>query len=141
MKTCTVCKQSKDESEFNKNKVRKDGRSNICRPCSNSHCRDYYSSNKKGHTAKVASLKKVRRDLARAAVLSILQKRSCATCKEKDVRVLGFHHIDPRTKTMEIANLVSLGYSLDVIKTEIKKCRVLCANCHVRLHAPTWKVN
>lgn len=32
-KKCTSCNKTKDISEFNKNRTRKDGRDNICRAC------------------------------------------------------------------------------------------------------------
>lgn len=45
-----------------------------------------------------------------------------------------FHHIDPSTKINHIAEMVNSSYSLDTLKAEIKKCILLCANCHRVLH-------
>ena len=42
MKYCGGCKQTKDESEFNKNRNRKDGLSTQCRECS----KEYYQNNR-----------------------------------------------------------------------------------------------
>jgi hypothetical protein len=45
---------------------------------------------------------------------------------------LDFHHVDPKEKENNIHRLVSDGRWARVYE-EIKKCIVLCANCH-RLH-------
>ena len=42
--------------------------------------------------------------------------------------VLQFDHL--RDKKMNIAKMASGGYSMKAIKDEIRKCEVVCANCH-----------
>ena len=45
--------------------------------------------------------------------------------------MLELDHIDPDTKTYNVSKMVSsMHFSLDRIKVEIRKCQVLCANCH-----------
>ena len=58
----------------------------------------------------------------------------CKYCKEKRPAALDFHHRDPATKRAKVSTLVCDSYSLAVIKTEIAKCDVICANCHRVLH-------
>jgi len=55
-------------------------------------------------------------------------KSRCADCGNNDKRVLDFHHLNEKTKG--VATLRVAGYSRDRIVKEIKKCIVLCANCH-----------
>ena len=43
---------------------------------------------------------------------------------------LEFHHKDPKTKKYNISRLVSTGRAKSLIIDEIKKCRILCRNCH-----------
>jgi len=47
---------------------------------------------------------------------------------------LDFHHKDPSQKETAINSLIHKQYSMDRLKTEIKKCELLCGNCHMILH-------
>lgn len=49
-------------------------------------------------------------------------------CGEKRAHCLQFHHIDK--KTSAIADMISARRSMDEIKAEMNKCRVVCVNCH-----------
>jgi 5-methylcytosine-specific restriction endonuclease McrA len=48
---------------------------------------------------------------------------------------LEFHHRNPKTKKMSVSAIFHSGLSVNALKTEIKKCDVLCANCHKKEHA------
>lgn len=82
-----------------------------------------------------AGLKRKIRSRARVAALRYLAKKGCESCGCHDPRVLEFDHLDPKKKHKTISLLISQGYSWssDVVRREVRKCRVLCANCH-RLH-------
>jgi hypothetical protein len=56
----------------------------------------------------------------------------CEVCGENEPCCIDFHH--EREKTMSIGRFASRGHSKDKILEEIKKCKVLCANCHRELH-------
>jgi 5-methylcytosine-specific restriction endonuclease McrA len=58
----------------------------------------------------------------------------CRECGITDPAVLDFHHRDPSEKTMAIGEMITHGYSVDKLETEIAKCDVLCANCHSKEH-------
>lgn len=60
----------------------------------------------------------------------------CSVCGIKDPRVLEFDHKDPSTKIASVAGLMAAKVSLKQIKEEIRKCDVLCANCHRIKHIP-----
>lgn len=45
---------------------------------------------------------------------------------------LDFHHRDPRTKSFNISGRLSKGWSK--IEAEVKKCKLLCSNCHREEH-------
>lgn len=52
-------------------------------------------------------------------------------CGEKRAACLDFHHVDRATKSFEIADGIALHkYSIPKLEEEIKKCVVICANCH-----------
>lgn len=46
-----------------------------------------------------------------------------------------FHHRDPREKEITISEAMRRSFGRARILAEIAKCDVLCANCHVKLHA------
>lgn len=57
----------------------------------------------------------------------------CSKCDESDTACMEFHHSDPKTKENNVVRMVSRSFK-SVIK-ELKKCVVVCANCHRRIHA------
>lgn len=54
----------------------------------------------------------------------------CKHCGIKNPVVLDYDHKDGTDKTCAVSNMLAHRYSLSVIKQEIRKCIVLCANCH-----------
>lgn len=66
-----------------------------------------------------------------------LQKGSCAECKlqiEDDFAFLfDLDHIDPSTKVNSISDMCNSLQSIESIRAEVEKCRLLCCKCH-RLH-------
>lgn len=128
MKQCTKCKQHKDESDFHKASRRKDGLQTACKECKLKHNRAYYKRNKKRMSEQIQTAKKQRITDNRQKLLEYLQEHPCLHCGNEDIRVLEFDHI--RDKEENVTFLVQEGYSWDRIKREIKKCQVLCANCH-----------
>lgn len=61
----------------------------------------------------------------------------CLLCDERDLEVLDFHHVDPEAKSFQITPHQISHKPLDLVREEIAKCIVLCANCHRRYHAGT----
>ena len=58
----------------------------------------------------------------------------CEICGyNKCIQALDFHHTDPTQKDFAIS---AKGYtrSWDTVKSELDKCKMLCANCHRELH-------
>jgi len=70
----------------------------------------------------------------------IKKRRKCQGCGFSDWRCLVFHHI--KEKKFEMGDTSGLWkHSLEEIKKEIKKCIVLCANCHIIIHREEWEEN
>ena len=63
-------------------------------------------------------------------MLEYLRDKFCVVCGESDVRALEFDHIDPACKSFNISQSVKLGHRWERVVEEIKKCRILCANCY-----------
>jgi hypothetical protein len=56
----------------------------------------------------------------------------CQSCGEKRYWILDLHHIDPTKKEFDFFNGVSRNRQ--ILKTEMRKCIVLCKNCHYDFH-------
>lgn len=78
----------------------------------------------------IIAVQKRRRKLKKMAVE---YKGGC--CQEcgyhKYISVLEFHHRDPNEKDFGISTKTN---SWEIIKNELDKCDMLCANCHRELH-------
>lgn len=79
-----------------------------------------------------ASKDEVRRQRRRWLVAYKRDSDGCSSCAISEPVCLDFHH--KRDKTMRVGQMVSFGKPLPEIRTEIKKCDILCANCHRHHH-------
>ena len=44
--------------------------------------------------------------------------------------MLVFDHLRPEEKRLEVSRMAQQTYSLETLKAEVAKCRILCANHH-----------
>jgi len=57
----------------------------------------------------------------------------CSKCGySKCLRALEFHHVDHLKKDFGLSD--SRGLSLDKLREEVKKCILICSNCHAEIH-------
>lgn len=69
--------------------------------------------------------------ITRARVMvMLLQRRGCSVCGAHDE--LTFHHL--RDKRESVSRLISNSASLWAIQLEVRKCAILCVQCHRRIH-------
>lgn len=62
-----------------------------------------------------------------------LKGGACQACGySRSVRALHFHHLDPSQKDFRISG--KNVKSWDRVQEELKKCILLCANCHAEVH-------
>lgn len=62
----------------------------------------------------------------------------CECCGySKCVEALEFHHLDPSKKDFQISGT---SKSFDILKSEVDKCILVCANCHREIHANIRKL-
>jgi hypothetical protein len=65
--------------------------------------------------------------------LIVLRGGACHICGyRRHPGALTFHHLDPLTKEMNIAG--NHTRAMDVLEHEVRKCALLCMNCHRELH-------
>lgn len=128
MKKCTKCGAEKPLDEFHHNKNTKDGRAYNCKQCMGLRLKTHRETND-AYKERQITQKNDRTNLNRQFLWDHLSNNPCEHCGNDDPRVLEFDHIDTNEKTADISYLVTRA-SLETLKEEIAKCRVLCANCH-----------
>ncbi len=65
----------------------------------------------------------------------------CGYCGESDPNCLQFHHINPVKKQFYISTYLRSHISYKRLQKELKRCIVLCANCHFKFHAKKRQQN
>jgi hypothetical protein len=60
----------------------------------------------------------------------------CACCEyDRCLDILEFHHIDPKEKSFSLGSARANIFSWKTIVKELKKCILVCQNCHGEIHA------
>lgn len=131
MKTCNVCKEEKEDDEFLFRNREKGTRHGSCSLCYKEIRKKSYNENKEYYINKS---KRRRKELSQW-FMEIKATLSCEKCGFSNPAALDFHHHE-KNKDMEVSTLVAVG-SKSRILNEIKKCTVLCSNCHRILHYKT----
>lgn len=134
LKLCRICNSIKSESEFFKNKAKKDGLQTSCKDCRKIQNHEHYRSSDK-RRKDVRDRNEVARKKKRDLVRRYKSFCGCRVCGEKDFVVLDLHHLDPSQKEGDPSKFYM--QSLKRLRDEIRKCAVLCSNCHRRVHAGT----
>ena len=59
----------------------------------------------------------------------------CQICGyDKCDSALEFHHLNPKEKDNHISKMIQTRVDIDIIKKEVDKCILVCANCHREIH-------
>jgi len=110
---CQTCKEVLPEDKFYKPRA-KEGKTYPRKNCSSCHKQKQNKS---------------KRD-KKSALIS-LAGGSCEVCGyDKCEAALEFHHKDPSNKDKEVSKL-----NMKAAVVEMKKCALLCSNCHREVHA------
>lgn len=82
------------------------------------------------------------KQLTRSEFLNVIRKQKGSKCQrcgyDTYLGALDFHHIDPTIKEFTVGNR---DFKLEECVEEIKKCVMICANCHRELHNNLWDLN
>lgn len=115
---CSKCKSKKPESEFHKkNKFHFHSHCKVC----------------------VYNLQKTRWKIRKIQAVDLFGGK-CSICGyDKNIAALHFHHLDPSDKELDWNRLRLVSWS-NVIK-ELKKCILVCSNCHSEIHNPDCSKN
>lgn len=139
-KKCRVCGEIKHVDKFSKNKSCKDGIRSECKACYNIYFREYFADKEKmqKQSKRVHKNKKEYRWKVEQHKLNL----GCSRCGyNKCAGALHFHHIDPSEKEFMISKAFCRSMSKDKLDKELKKCILLCANCHAEIEEKVRKNN
>ena len=76
---------------------------------------------------------KISRNRNYAFLFKFKEKHGCESCSERRPQCLDFHHHEGE-KENNLSRMANNACSLETLIEEIKKCKVLCKNCHANLH-------
>ncbi len=97
--------------------------------------RRYYLRNKDKIDAYRHRKKTIRREENRIFINGYKKSHPCK-CGESYLWCLDFHHLDPSVKDRCICHMKKSPVSLATLREEVKKCIVVCSNCHRKMHYP-----
>jgi hypothetical protein len=122
---CTACGLWKPQSEFHNSRT---GQFSYCRDCRRAYDRRYY--HERGKAARRARAN-ARGLAARAWMASVKEGIPCADCGGVfPVWVMHWDHLPGHDKVGCVSDLVR-SRRRTLILEELKKCELVCANCHV----------
>ncbi len=126
MKTCKNCNIVKPIDQFWLKKGTKDGLNRLCKECASKKGKEHYINNKEQYFDK------------RKWFFELKKELRCEICGFNHPAALDFHHIDPHLKNFTIS---PNKHNKKEVLEEIKKCKVLCSNCHRIEHASLYNHN
>jgi hypothetical protein len=131
MKLCKKCGEQKRFDEFHVNKAKKDGRQTYCKICSVMMAKEDYKS--QGRKEIFIIRAKEKRKECREIADIVKRENGCFFCGESEACCLDFHHKgDDKDKGV---SYWTHAKSKTKMLEEIKKCSVVCSNCHRKIHA------
>ena len=119
-------------SEFRKHHRR--GYQNQCISCRAAYNREHYKRNKQRYLDRAHRSNERYREYVISKLCSYLREHPCRVCGEADAAILEFHHKDSAEKEITISRAIANRRNWSRVLKEIKKCSVLCPNCHKRHH-------
>jgi len=130
---CTKCGIEKDIEEFPLRNQFTQRRQSYCKDCRKEYGVSWYEKNKDYQIANARKHSTEYREAIREYLHHYLLSHPCESCGEADPVVLEFHHL--HSKDMAIAEMVTRITNIERLEEELRKCQVLCSNCHRRLTA------
>lgn len=96
--------------------------------------RKHYLANKEKVKQRAADFKKAKTAKHRKLASRYKLLCGCKICGYKKCSAaLDFHHL--RDKDEAVSKIINSGCGTEKVKNEIRKCEILCSNCHRELHS------
>lgn len=130
-KICSKCKRELPLDSFRWKNKSEGKKHSQCKECQRQQEHEHYKESKERQLAvkERANIQKINN----LEYIELKKQQGCIKCGDKRTYVLDFHHIDPNTKVDTICHM-SKSASIQTLDKEIKKCVLLCANCHREFH-------
>jgi len=130
---CSICGIEKPIEEFPLRNQFTKRRQSYCLDCKSKMHASGYERNKEYQKANARKHSTEYRNTLREYLWQYLLTRPCDECGETDPVVLEFQH--NYGKDMAISEMITRITKVEKLEEELKKCTVLCSNCHRRLTA------
>jgi protein-arginine kinase activator protein McsA len=135
---CKNCKEDKDINCFSLRSNKGNKRQPYCKECARSKQQEWYYKSKENQKRNIrrSNINSEKKRLFLARFIKRVKLRfGCKLCRYKRCSsALDFHHLDPSTKEYGISKMVNDKMSIHLIKKEMRKCIVVCGNCHKEIH-------
>ena len=115
------------------------GEFRVCPRCNNEcNIDDFYKRRNKEHSSvyckKCTNEQTVIRQRNLKKQMIDYKGGKCIKCGyDKCINALEFHHVNPNEKDFTLSHLKKYTFN-EVIKKELDKCDLVCANCHREIH-------
>lgn len=130
-KICSICKEKKSLDSFSWKNKKNGTKASECKVCHRTQRQLYYKNNREIEKLRVNKSRRERVKKNRLIIRNL--KNACEICGEDRWYCLDFHHKNKKNKEYNI-NEMLYNFSINRILKEIKKCQVVCANCHREIH-------
>ena len=116
-----------------------------CSTCGETDITKFYNHKQKTRCKKctIESMKQRTQEF-KLKLFKLYDDNKCQICGyNKCYQALEFHHINPKEKEFNIAQMLRQSSILNenIIKEELKKCILVCSNCHREIHAGCTETN
>ena len=101
------------------------------------YIRQHYQNNKLYYIDKAKKNDTIRIQKIMRFINRYKRRYGCSDCGIKNPIVLDFHHLRDKIKAVAI---LARSHAFSKVKDEIRKCILLCANCH-RIHHHNEKLS
>jgi len=96
--------------------------------------KEWYQQNKEKHCLAAKRRRNKHREEVKQFVNEYKASKGCCKCFENETICLDLHHVG-NDKITDISSTIKNCWNKEEILNEIKKCVVICANCHRKLHS------
>ena len=130
-KICSKCKRELPVDNFRWKNKSQGKRHSQCKECQKKQEHQHYLEDKQRRIDVRERAEWSKKN--NTTLVDYYRSLGCKKCGEKRFYLMEFHHRDPSLKDNTINHMIKSA-SYETLKNEIKKCDVLCANCHREWH-------
>jgi hypothetical protein len=125
--TCSRCKVEKPLKDFS---VSRHGPCGFCRLCMKEYHKEHYKKNRDKYRARLAKNRVAIYEIARTNLDDLKRSTPCTDCNTRyHPYLMEFDHVRGQ-KRANVVRMIQNGATWAVLLEEIKKCDLVCCNCH-----------